>query len=186
MDIQIEVVRMRSSRRLGSARAVCALAMLGALVGGQVHAAPPPKPCDAKATSVVLNQAFGTDAPTAIAPQPYPFPGCTPAPFLPPDQQQAVDPRVLWPGVTWVYPTYLTDLGAKVPALVAKLSGSGFKVTVPLKRANSGIATTYAPAQWLKVPAGAVTTGGTITLQIFRQSGKKLVAVGQNTFRTPV
>src|SRR5687767_12066471 len=84
-----------------------------------------------KNDAAILNQAFGTDIPLTIAPQPHPYPGCAAQETIP---QEVVDTRILWPGAGFVQPTYIKDLGAGIPRLEADVKGLGLTSTIQLER----------------------------------------------------
>ena len=141
--------------------------------------------CDGANAAAILNQAIGQDsASSVVAPVPHPFPGCS-AQWAAPQEQ--LDTRILWPGVTFVQPTYLLDLGHRVPTLTARLDGLGFANKITLTRTESAVGVYYLPAEWHRIPTGPVVAPAQIRLRIYRPGlrPRTKILVADTTFATP-
>ena len=162
-------MKHRTMRRLGMLLAAGAFVAAGAQM-------PQAQANHCAEQSLVLNSGTGATAAgtTVLAPQPqpHPFPACS----LDWAAHSPVDTRVIPAGSTHVSPAYLRDLGW--PTLTATLHGMGFNgQAVTLNRVAITGGHIYS-ANWVPVPGGVATVGGTIRVEI---SG-----VASNTFRTAV
>lgn len=139
-------------------------------------------------THAILNQAIGTDIPLTITPQTHPG-GCAAHEVAP---QEAVDSRILWPGASFVQPTYIKDLGQGTPRLEAELKGAGFSTFIQLTRQTTDYGVFYLPSEtWYRIPQAPVTPSTAISMTIYRPATDPVtqkpirVKIVTTTFKTP-